>query len=143
MNELGGGGIVTANKIHSCAWCQSPIRKGEKHYQFKGKWMGDWQNWRMHSECADAHGQETQDGEIHSHAHQRGRTCSQTEMARWQKVQEIGRLVRTMIEGNRLKSDRELEDLGAEILDLVVEWTQEERKRVLALETVSMGKAIA
>jgi hypothetical protein len=43
-----------ANKEHKCIWCGEGILKGEVHYQFKGKWEGEWQNWRMHKECIDA-----------------------------------------------------------------------------------------
>lgn len=44
-----------ARKEHRCEYCYGPIPKGEKHSQFKGKWGGEWQNWRMHQECYDVY----------------------------------------------------------------------------------------
>lgn len=38
-------------KDYRCEWCGQIIPKGEKHLHFAGIWEGDWQNWRMHSEC--------------------------------------------------------------------------------------------
>ena len=48
-----------AHKSHRCAWCGEaivsetgilrPIRL--RHVKFSGKWSGEFQNWRMHSEC--------------------------------------------------------------------------------------------
>jgi hypothetical protein len=40
-----------ARKDYRCAWCGESIPKGEKHVYGTGVWEGDWQNWRMHSEC--------------------------------------------------------------------------------------------
>lgn len=129
MNELGGGGIITAKKQYSCTWCQAPIPNGEKHYQFKGKWDGEWQNWRMHAECSTAHDDETQNGEIHDHPHERGRTCAQTQVARWRKAQEIGEIIKSAIDGKHLKNDRAFEDLGLEILGILEDHAQEDLKR--------------
>lgn len=42
-----------ARKEHRCHWCGEKIRVGEKHYQCKGHWEGDWQDWRMHKLCLD------------------------------------------------------------------------------------------
>jgi hypothetical protein len=131
--SFGGGDYVKAQKSHSCIWCQTPIQKGETHYQFKGQWEGEWQNWRMHGDCTGAHDDETQDGQIHDHPHERGRTCHQTEMSRWNKVKEIGKLIKE----TSLKTDQEFENLGAEILDLVVEWADGEKKRILDLEAAA------
>lgn len=47
---------VVARKQYRCEWCFEPIFAGERHQQFKGKFEGDWQNWRMHNECSDDYG---------------------------------------------------------------------------------------
>lgn len=43
-----------AAKNHHCEWCGEPITKGTPHYYFTGVWKGEWQNWRMHTECHEA-----------------------------------------------------------------------------------------
>lgn len=134
MSDFGGGDFVKANKVHRCTWCQTMIQKGETHFQFKGMWEGDWQNWRMHSECGTAHSDETADGEIHDEPHERGRTCSQTEMSRWNKAKEIGQLIKKTIDSKHLENERQYENLGAEVLDLVVDWAQSEKQRIVDLE---------
>lgn len=58
MSDCGEGKWVTGIKPHSCAACFAAIAKGEKHYHFKGKWGGDWQDWRMHWECFEAYSEE-------------------------------------------------------------------------------------
>jgi hypothetical protein len=53
--DFGEGKEIVARKQHRCEWCLKPIERKEKHYHFKGKWDGDWQDWRMHLTCyADA-----------------------------------------------------------------------------------------
>jgi hypothetical protein len=55
MSDFGEAKHPTAAKDHRCEWCGEPIPKGARHAHFVGKWEGDFQNWRMHSECyADA-----------------------------------------------------------------------------------------
>ena len=49
--DFGDGRWLTGRKQHRCEGCLGPIPKGERHYQFKGMFEGDWQNWRMHEEC--------------------------------------------------------------------------------------------
>lgn len=51
MSDFGTHRTPVAAKEHRCEWCGEGISKGERHYQFTGVWGGDWQNWRMHSEC--------------------------------------------------------------------------------------------
>lgn len=51
MSDLGGYTKPIAQKKHRCIWCGDAIPKGEKHQHCKGKWEGDWQDWRMHAEC--------------------------------------------------------------------------------------------
>ncbi len=46
MSDFGEVATVTGRKEHQCEWCHGIIPKGEKHPQFKGKWQGEWQNWR-------------------------------------------------------------------------------------------------
>lgn len=137
MSDFGGGFSIKAKKEHSCIWCHTPILKGETHYQFKGVWEGDWQNWRMHSECSDAHSEETDGGEIHDETHERGRTCSQTEMSRWNKAKEVGGLIQKTLGSKMLENDHQFENLGAEVLDLVVDWVESEQERIDDLETAA------
>jgi len=143
MSEVGGGGYLVAKKEYPCAWCQTPIPKGERHFQFKGKWDGEWQDWRMHAECSTAHDDETQNGEIHDHAHERGRTCAQTQVAHWRKAQEIGQLVKSVVDGKHLKSDREYEDLGLEILRLLADKAEEECRQVAEVRKTALEETVA
>lgn len=53
MSDFGIHKNPVAAKAHRCEWCGEPIFKGEQHYQYTGVWQGDWQNWRMHTECHD------------------------------------------------------------------------------------------
>lgn len=141
MSDFGGGGSIKARKQHYCEWCSEPIVKGEIHYQFKGIWEGEWQNWRMHTECSDAHDRETEGGEIHEEAHERGRTCHETEMSRWNKAKEVAGLIKKAVDSKTLENDRQIENLGAEILDLVVDWMEEERERIEEMEWGTQKKA--
>ena len=64
MTDFGETIWPTAAKAHRCEWCGETIPKGEKHAHFAGKWDGEFQDWRMHSECyteGDAN-QEIQEG---------------------------------------------------------------------------------
>ncbi len=51
MSDMGEGIWVTGRRAHRCAGCQSPIPLDEVHFHFRGKWEGEWQNWRLHAEC--------------------------------------------------------------------------------------------
>lgn len=42
---------VAAKEYRRCEWCGTPIRKGEQHAKFTGRWEGEWQAWRMHADC--------------------------------------------------------------------------------------------
>lgn len=134
MSDCGGGFFIKAKKEHPCIWCHTPILKGETHYQFKGLWESEWQNWRMHSECSDAHDEETEGGEIHDDTHQRGRTCNQTEEDSWKTAKEVGALIKKALDAKQLEHEHQFENLGANIRDLVVAWVEEEQARVEALE---------
>lgn len=137
MSDFGGGDSVKARKEHQCIWCLTPIVKDEIHYQFKGLWEGDWQNWRMHSECSEAHSREADGGEIHDETHERGRTCSETEMSRWNKAKEVAELIKKTLGSKMLENDRQFENLGAEVLDLVVDWVESEQERIDGLEAAA------
>ena len=49
--DFGEGKWIVGRVRHRCEWCSGPIPKGESHYQSKGMYDGEWQNWRMHAEC--------------------------------------------------------------------------------------------
>lgn len=51
ISDFGETTNLTARKEHKCEWCGDKIAKGELHCQFKGKWRGEFQNWRMHGDC--------------------------------------------------------------------------------------------
>ena len=64
MSDFGDTTWPTARKAHRCIWCGETILVGEKHAHYTGKWEGEFQDWRMHSECnadADTNG-EIQEG---------------------------------------------------------------------------------
>jgi len=53
MSDFGDGKWVVGHKRHRCDACMGPIPAGESHYNYRGMYGGDWQNWRMHKECFD------------------------------------------------------------------------------------------
>lgn len=55
MSDFGDGNWTVGRKPHRCEYCYGPIPQGERHYQFKGIWEGEWQNWRMHKECNESY----------------------------------------------------------------------------------------
>ena len=55
MSDMNEPREVVGRKQYRCAGCQAPIPRGEKHWHYTGRWQGDWQNWRMHRECWQAH----------------------------------------------------------------------------------------
>lgn len=52
--DFGGGKWVVGRKLHRCTACYALIAKGESHYNYRGMYENEWQNWRMHKECFDA-----------------------------------------------------------------------------------------
>src|SRR5579859_3591288 len=46
-----------AAKLLWCEHCGGPIPKGEQHIKYTGQFEGEWQNWRAHNECYEAHTQ--------------------------------------------------------------------------------------
>jgi hypothetical protein len=55
VSDFGELENIKGSKEHRCEYCYGPIPKGEIHKQFKGKWHGEWQNWRMHEECSTSY----------------------------------------------------------------------------------------
>ena len=53
MSDFGEGKWIIGRKRHRCEYCYGPIPKGEKHYNYRGMYDGEWQNWRMHEECQE------------------------------------------------------------------------------------------
>lgn len=53
MSDFGEMRWPIGRKDHRCEWCGETIPKATKHAQFCGVWDGEWQNWRMHSECCE------------------------------------------------------------------------------------------
>ncbi len=51
MTDFGEATHPKAAKEHRCIWCGEAIPKGERHAHYVGKWQGEFQDWRMHSEC--------------------------------------------------------------------------------------------
>ena len=51
MANFGDSKQVKLRKDKRCSWCGQVMKKGEVVYHFKGRWDGDWQNWKMHNEC--------------------------------------------------------------------------------------------
>ena len=49
--DFGDGAWIVGRKEHRCEGCLGRIPKGEKHFQYKGRYDGVWQNWRLHEEC--------------------------------------------------------------------------------------------
>lgn len=54
MSDFSNYTIPVARHPHRCEYCFESIPKGEKHRKFSGVFEGEFQNWRMHTECYDA-----------------------------------------------------------------------------------------
>ena len=54
MSDFGSPTYPVARKKYRCAWCGQYILPGEKYFKYAGMWEGDFQDWRMHSECEKA-----------------------------------------------------------------------------------------
>ena len=61
-SDFGNTTHPVARKAYRCEWCGEAIPKGEKHAHFAGQWQGEFQNWRMHSECLSANESEIAEG---------------------------------------------------------------------------------
>jgi hypothetical protein len=76
MTDFGETTWPKARKPHRCEWCGESIAQGEKHAHFVGKWDGEFQDWRMHSECYDvaSEGDELDEGFM-PYEHERASAC--------------------------------------------------------------------
>lgn len=84
MSDFGNETRPVADKSHKCIWCVERIAPGTKHMRYVGIWEGDWQNWRMHVECLEAHerGEESWDETICNNRHLRGFSCREMDHVR-------------------------------------------------------------
>lgn len=53
-DNLHHGSHVTLRKARRCEWCSEWISKGESAYRGKGIFDGNFYDYRMHPECAEA-----------------------------------------------------------------------------------------
>ncbi len=51
MSDFGEGKWIVCRKSHRCEYCFGPIPRGERCFNYRGMYDGEWQNWRMHEEC--------------------------------------------------------------------------------------------
>ena len=58
MSDFGDAKQVKLRKDKRCAWCGITMLKGETVYHFKGRFEGEWQDWKMHNECSSAYRRE-------------------------------------------------------------------------------------
>lgn len=108
--SFGQGEHPVARKPHRCLWCNESIAIGERHFKYVGEWEGEFQNWRMHSDCIDAHQRETCDGEICDTSHPRGRTCDEKEAAERKMAKDVNEVVAELLREKGVAGD---------VLDLV------------------------
>lgn len=139
---------VVARKAHFCAWCKTEIAVGELHYQFTGKWEGEFQDWRMHDVCTDAHQSETDEGEICEEAHPRGLTCDQRDEARRKLAKEVQEAIldemREKGVPEELVAKVASDDIGLIVVrDLFEEaiYTEDQRLSGLREKAIEAGKA--
>jgi hypothetical protein len=141
-SDFGGSQTVKARKRHPCAWCREPILAGEYHHRFTGKWEGDWQDWRMHLDCIEAHYREDREnhnfGEICGESHQRGRTCGEIEANRFQLIVKLSEIV----ESSRRKGASDFETARA-VLREVEEWQHSEKLRIEVARKAATTKPAA
>lgn len=140
MTDFSSDATVRARKPHRCLWCMDEIRVGERHHRAGGKWEGEWQDWRMHLECVEAHHREDKesggDGEVCNEGHQRGRTCHETE---GERIKFIGELAE-ILEGCRIRG-RSNRDTAQVLLGEVEAWHDQEELRVVRLRNGVDGSA--
>jgi len=65
-----------ARKHHKCFWCQTTIVKGTVYARGKGQWEGEWQDWKMHTDCEAKAQEVTECGDSFcDQKHHRGMGC--------------------------------------------------------------------
>lgn len=57
MSTFGDVSYPRGVQDYRCEWCGETIPKDARHPHFVGMWHGAFQNWRMHSECYEAAGE--------------------------------------------------------------------------------------
>lgn len=141
MSDFQNGNTVKARKRHQCIYCSEPIVIGEYHHRQGGMWEGEWQDWRAHLDCLEAHYRETQDGygsgEICQEPHQRGRTCGETEDKRFEFLKELAGYV-----SDDRKKNASDHDIAYMALGEVEEWQHQEEVRVKKAREEHMKKPV-
>jgi len=94
---FGQGEYPVAKKMHHCIFCKDDIAVGERHFKYVGEWEGEFQNWRMHSDCLEAQQRETYDGEICEEAHRRGMTCDEKDSAIRKLSKDVNEVVADLL----------------------------------------------
>jgi len=145
--SFGEGCYPVAKKAHRCIWCNDLIVIGERHFKYVGEWEGEFQNWRMHEDCMNAHQRETFDGEICDSSHQRGRTCDEKEEAVRKLAKDTNEVIAQMLREKGV-SPEVLElvtrsNIGSVVVkDILMESIYEEDRRVSEATTkaIEAGK---
>ena len=53
MNDFGEGKWIKTRKESKCECCFGLIAKGENVFHYKGRYDGEWCDYKLHSECYD------------------------------------------------------------------------------------------
>lgn len=145
--SFGQGEHPVAKKAHGCIYCGDDISIGERHFRYVGKWEGEFQNWRMHGDCLDAHQRETFDGEICEGPHQRGRTCDETESAQRKLSKDANEVIAELLREKGVSGEvLELvhrHNIGSVVMrDVFIESVYEEEQRVRKsrVDAIEAGK---
>ena len=141
--SFGVGEHPVAKKVHRCIYCNDDIAIGERHFKYVGEWEGEFQNWRMHDDCLEAHERETFDGEICEGPHQRGRTCDEKEAAERKMAKDANEVIAEMLRekgvaGEVLELVHRHNSGSVVMKDIFLESVYEEEQRV----SKSRAKAI-
>lgn len=137
-----------ARKRHGCAWCHEWIDVGERHYHYTGKWEGEFQDWRMHEECADSHQSETYEGEICEGPHPRGLTCAEKEEAQLKLAKEVQEAISDELEEKGVPKELIAKVAADDIALMIVRdifeeaiYAEEQRVAELRTKAIEAGKA--
>lgn len=134
MSDFSDSDTRTARKRHNCLYCMEWIEAGELHHRQGGKWEGEWQDWRMHLDCLQAHYRESQDnpggyGEVCQDDHERGRTCNESEDLRFKFKDELAQTIKGLQEKGESAGE-----IAHIVLGDVEEWQEEEARRLKGLK---------